>query len=75
MDAKLQEALEPLGHNIARWGKLSKEGLPIPCRCPYCQSRKTVLAAYKGGSKTVECEGCYQVILEYPRNWKPYRRP
>ena len=62
-------------YDIDRWGKISKEGLPIPVRCPHCNSRKTVIVTY-GNLRipTVECEGCYTVILEYPRNNKHLRR-
>ena len=66
---------DPRGYHISKWGKRSVEGLPIPSRCPHCGSRKTRLATYKGGSKTVECEGCYQIILEYPHNNTHLRLP
>jgi transcription elongation factor Elf1 len=36
-------------------------------RCPFCGSRKVVLAQYKDGSWVVECEGCWSVIFEIPR--------
>ena len=60
--------------NLFRWKKLSKEGLPIPCRCPICNSRKTVLTTYADGSKAVECEGCNNVLHEYPRRWRQFVR-
>jgi len=52
---------------IQRWSKVSKDGYPIPSECPFCRSKKTTLATYPGDPrKYVECEGCFQVIFEYP---------
>lgn len=47
-----------------QWKKVSKNGIPIPIRCPDCKSRKTVLTTYKNGKLCIECESCYQVIKE-----------
>lgn len=61
--------------NIRRWGKLSKEGLPIPVRCPICRSKKTSISTYKGDRRRyVECEGCFNIIFEYPENWQSFVR-
>lgn len=42
--------------------KFSKQGIPIPKKCPDCKSDLTGITVYEDGAISIECEGCFQVI-------------
>lgn len=47
---------------MAHWPPSKK--LKKPKRCPSCRSRRVVVAVYKDGSRSLECEGCWTVLQE-----------